>query len=362
VDNLFNNIECKPLRTGDQLTQPIISVDPSVEDLDPAVEIETREWSVDQGLHGLRLDKGMAELVPGFSRSWLQQLIADQHVSLNGRRCDKASTRLKIGDRLRAELHPPAQVSAFLPESIPLAVIHEDDHLMVVDKPAGMVVHPAAGNWTGTLLNALLAYHPAAQRLPRAGIVHRLDKDTSGLMVIGKTQEACEVLVRQIAARQVHRVYVALVHGQMACLSDQEITGWIGRDPRHRLRMAVLPEGTSGARDALTRVRLLDRAPGVTWVGCKLHTGRTHQIRVHLASIGHPLVGDGLYGGRPQWGLSRQALHAHVLAFRHPLSGEVIRLESPLPEDLCEAVVSAGLNYNLNRLWQIDIDLAAPPA
>jgi 23S rRNA pseudouridine1911/1915/1917 synthase len=341
------------------LTQTIISTDFSDDDpIADAIappEADERQWQAEAELHGMRLDKALALRVAGFSRAWLQQLIADGHVQVNGRLCHKPAHRLKAADQVRVRLLPPAQVSAFAPEALPLAVAYEDEHLMVIDKPAGLVVHPAAGHWSGTLLNGLLAYHPEAQRLPRAGIVHRLDKDTSGLMVVGKSLAACEGLVRQIAAREVHRVYVALVHGQVRS-QEQEVRGWIARDPRQRLRMAVVGAGVSGAREALTRVRCLDALPAVSWVGCKLHTGRTHQIRVHMASIGHPLVGDVLYGGRPGWGLARQALHAHRLALRHPITGQALHWTSPLPADIGQAVPAVGLDYNLDRLWPLSPD------
>lgn len=356
------------MRTGNLLTQPIISVPPVDEDPDAVVHdglgldaleggAEVCSWQVEPLQHGERLDKGLAVAVAGFSRSWLQQLVQEGLVLLNGQVSTKPSTRLKAGDHVQVTLKPPTQLSAFLPEPMPLQVMYEDEHLLVIDKPAGLVVHPAAGNWTGTLLNGLLAYHTVAAQLPRAGIVHRLDKDTSGLMVVGKTPIACEALVRQIAAREIHRLYVALVHGSLAAGSVRSVQGFIARDPRNRLRMAAVREGTAGARDTLTWVRCLDSGAVVSWVGCKLHTGRTHQIRVHLASLGHPLVGDALYGGRPLFGMARQALHAHRLVFRHPVTGAVVRAESPLPSDLTHALAEAGLQYNLDQLWEIDDEL-----
>jgi 23S rRNA pseudouridine1911/1915/1917 synthase len=226
---------------------------------------------------------------------------------------------------------------------------------MVIDKPAGLVVHPAAGHWSGTLLNGLLAHHAAAQQLPRAGIVHRLDKDTSGLMLVAKTQPAFDRLVALIAQRQVQRVYLALAQGTWREADEVWVDRPMGRDPKNRLRMAVLPEGATGAKVAQTRVRLLQSGPGCALVACKLHTGRTHQIRVHLAALGHPLVGDGLYGGKPAWGMERQALHAHRLALRHPITGEALQVEAPLPADLQHALRSAGLDYNPNQLWQADL-------
>jgi 23S rRNA pseudouridine1911/1915/1917 synthase len=210
-----------------------------------------------------------------------------------------------------------------------LAIVHEDDQLLVVDKPAGLVVHPAAGNWSGTLLNGLLAHHRGAALLPRAGIVHRLDKDTSGLMVVAKTLPAMTVLVRAIAAREVQRIYLALAHG-VPSWRQLSIDAPIGRDPTARIRMAVV----DGGKPARTDVECLRRGAEACALRCILHTGRTHQIRVHLASRGHPLVGDVLYGGRPAFGLLRQALHATRLSFAHPSDGRIVAFESPLPPDL----------------------------
>jgi len=315
--------------------------------------VERRLLAVELGEHGERVDKWLATRCSGLSRAYFQQLLDDGAVSLNDRPISKAATKLKVGDHVEVELRPTAQAQAFLPEAIPIDVVYEDAHLMVVNKPAGMVVHPAAGNWTGTLLNALLAYHAGAARLPRAGIVHRLDKDTSGLMLVGKTPAACDALVRMIAAREVHRIYVALAHGAWRGDDEVLVDRPIGRDPRNRLRMAVLSAGSSGSKPAQTQVRVLDRTAELTWVGCKLHTGRTHQIRVHMACLGHPLVGDVTYGGRAWGGMERQALHAHRLVLRHPITGEPLRLTCPLPADLDGALQIAGLHYNLEQLWQV---------
>jgi 23S rRNA pseudouridine1911/1915/1917 synthase len=316
---------------------------------------ERRSFGVAADEHGLRIDKLLATRCPEFSRSYFQQLLDDGAVTLGGRVVTKASAKVKAGEAVAVELRPTAQAQAFLPQEMALRVIHEDEHLLVIDKPAGLVVHPAAGNWTGTLLNGLLAYHAGAARLPRAGIVHRLDKDTSGLMLVGKTQQACEALVRLIAARQVHRIYVALAHGGWRGEDEVLVDRAIGRDPRNRLRMAVLGEGSSGAKTAQTSVRLLDQGRDYCWVGCKLHTGRTHQIRVHMAWLGHPLVGDATYGGRAQAGMQRQALHAHRLALRHPITGQELQFECPLPPDLAGAVKEAGLRYNLDHLWRVQV-------
>jgi 23S rRNA pseudouridine1911/1915/1917 synthase len=343
------------------LNHEIISTDPQAgggwavteegDDVEPGVE--RRHLRVDVGEHGLRIDKWLAGCCPEFSRAYFQQLLADGAVSVNGRPQSKASAKLRAGDAVEVELRPTAQAQAFQPEPIPLSVVYEDAHLLVVDKPAGLVVHPAAGHWSGTLLNALLAHHAGAAALPRAGIVHRLDKDTSGLMLVGKTVTACEALVRMIAARRVHRIYVALVEGAWRGEDERLVDRPVGRDPRNRLRMAVLAEGHAAGKPAQTSVRVLSRGAAHAWVGCKLHTGRTHQIRVHLASLGHPLVGDATYGGRPLAGLARQALHAHRLALSHPVTGAWLQLESPLPEDIAQALAEAGLDYNLEKLWQV---------
>jgi 23S rRNA pseudouridine1911/1915/1917 synthase len=215
-----------------------------------------------------------------------------------------------------------------------LAIVHEDEHLLVVHKPAGLVVHPAAGHWSGTLLNALLAHHAGAAALPRAGIVHRLDKDTSGLMLVGKSLPAVTALVRDIAARDVQRLYVALAWGDVP--ASAVVDAPIGRDPHSRLRMAVVSVGRGG-REARTDVQCLARREGVSALRCRLHTGRTHQIRVHLASRGWPLVSDALYGGRPGLGLERQALHAVRLALRHPVTGLPLSFFAPPPADFARA-------------------------
>ena len=301
---------------------------------------ELREARVDEALHGGRIDKAVVSMAPEFSRTHLQGLIAGGHVRLDGQVVTGASRKIAAGQWLTVELVPTAESRAFRPELMALAVVFEDEQLIVVDKPAGLVVHPAAGNWQGTLLNGLLAWHAAAATLPRAGIVHRLDKDTSGLMVVGKTLLAVTALSRAIAARDVHREYLALAHGQWPA-GRARIDAPIGRDPRSRIRMAVLPSGRTAQTDVerVALARSVDVAASgvVSALRCTLHTGRTHQIRIHLASRGHPLVGDALYGGQPLLGLQRQALHAARLAFVHPLSGLPMTFEAPAPEDFARA-------------------------
>jgi 23S rRNA pseudouridine1911/1915/1917 synthase len=301
---------------------------------------ERREARVDAALHGARIDKAVVTLAPEFSRTHLQGLIAAGHVQLDDRVVTSASRKVAAGQWLAVELMPTAESRAFRPEVMALPVVFEDEHLLVIDKPAGLVVHPAAGHWQGTLLNGLLAWHAAAATLPRAGIVHRLDKDTSGLMVVGKTLPAVTALSRAIAAREVHRQYLALAHGRWPG-GLTRVEAPIGRDPRSRVRMAVLASGREARTDvdcvALGRPREDGEGLDVSALRCTLHTGRTHQIRVHLASRGHPLLGDSLYGGRPALGLQRQALHAARLAFTHPRTGQVVSFDAGAPDDFDRA-------------------------
>jgi 23S rRNA pseudouridine1911/1915/1917 synthase len=295
-------------------------------------EPERREALVSDALHGARLDKAVVAMAGEFSRSHLQTLIEGGHVRVDDRVVATASRKVTAGQRLAVELIPTPQSQAFRPEPIALAVVFEDDHLLVLDKPAGLVVHPAAGNWSGTVLNGLLARHKGAAALPRAGIVHRLDKDTSGLMVVGKTLPAVTALVRAMAAREVHREYLAIAHGTPA-RRQWRIDAPIGRDPQSRIRMAVLASG----KPAMTDVELVVQGERFSGLHCTLHTGRTHQIRVHLASCGHPLVADAVYGGAPALGMQRQALHAQRLEFVHPHTGEALAFRASPPEDIASA-------------------------
>lgn len=309
-------------------------------------EVETRHCDVPPAMHGWRIDRALAQLIPEFSRSYLQQLMADGAVVMRGTALRKPSARIAAGDRLAVELRPTQQAQAFVPQSMALDVVFEDADLLVIQKPAGLVVHPAAGHWTGTLLNGLLAHHAGAAALPRAGIVHRLDKDTSGLMLVGKSRQAVEALVRAIAARDVNRQYLALAQGRWQGVAEKGVDQPIGRDVHNRLRMAVVRPDTGIGKAAQTTIRLLDASDQACLVACKLHTGRTHQIRVHMAWLGHPLVGDTLYGGRPLWGIERQALHAARLSLRHPITGEPLTFSSTPPPDLLAAIAGSGLRYN----------------
>ncbi|NDY90713.1 RluA family pseudouridine synthase [Ideonella livida] len=302
--------------------------------------------------HGERLDRYLAAQISSYSRSHLQGLIEAGHVLLDGLPVLQSSRKLKSGQRLQARVVAPEAQRAFQAEDLPLDIVFEDEHLLVVNKPAGLVVHPAAGHWQGTLLNGLLGHHASAAQLPRAGIVHRLDKDTSGLMVVGKTLAAVTSLVRDLAARQVSRHYLALAWGAAQAGEQRRFDGPIGRDPASRIRMAVVAAGKPAMTDALC----LGGGQGMAaWV-CKLHSGRTHQIRVHLSQAGHPLVADTVYGGRPALGLGRQALHARRLGFCHPATGAPLSFEAPLPADMAQAWALLAV-----KPWQGELPNLSPP-
>ena len=309
------------------------------EDLDAALPDdapELRRAQLGAAQHGSRLDRALVALAPEFSRTHLQGLIAAGRVRVDGVAARVAARKVRAGQWLEVELVATEESRAFRPEPIALAVVYEDAHLLVVDKPAGLVVHPAPGHWSGTLLNALLARHESAAALPRAGIVHRLDKDTSGLMVVARTLPAMTALTRAIAARTVQRQYLALAHGAWPAGVTQ-VDAALGRDPRSRVRMALLATGRPARTDFERLAFAAEHDGGLSALRCTLHTGRTHQIRVHAASRGHALVGDALYGGRPALGMARQALHAARLAFEHPVEGGWRVFDSPLPADMAPA-------------------------
>jgi 23S rRNA pseudouridine1911/1915/1917 synthase len=292
------------------------------------------ERDVPQALAGLRLDQALARLYPEHSRSRLAAWLQAGHIVVDARPA-KPAHKVWGGERI-ALLGAPETEGTDLPEDIALALVHEDEAVLVIDKPAGLVVHPGSGNRRGTLLNALLHHAPQLAQLPRAGIVHRLDKDTSGLLVVAKTLQAQTHLVRQLQARSVKRDYLAVAHGLMA--RDGEVDAPVGRDPANRVRMAVV----AGGKPARTHYSVLERfeRARATLLECSLDTGRTHQIRVHLQSIGHPLWGDPVYraGAKTKQSVAtrfaRQALHAARLAFVHPASEQRMAFESPLPADM----------------------------
>ena len=289
--------------------------------------------TVEPDAAGSRLDRWLTAHLPELSRARLQQLIDGGHVRVDARVL-KPAYRLRGGEAIEVEI-PPAPPETLEPEAIALAVIYEDDDVLVVDKPAGMVVHPGAGHATGTLASAVLAHAPGTAGVGgprRPGVVHRLDKGTSGLLVLAKTARAYDSLTRQLAARTVTRRYLAVVAGRVR-RPEGIVDAPLGRHPHDRVRMAVRPAG-SGKR-AITRYRVLERFPEWTYIEARLETGRTHQIRVHLASLGHPVVGDELYGRgaatKPPVPLEGHALHAAALAFVHPVTEKRLEFGAPVP-------------------------------
>lgn len=323
----------------------------------------------DRGQAPLRVDKFLNNLVAHISRTKLQISARAGYVRINGIPV-KPNARVKAGDVVTIELPQPVQHFELVPEEMDLNILFEDEHLLVLDKPAGLVVHPGNGNYTGTLVHGV-AWHllhgapglnltalGGGGEVPRPGLIHRLDKDTTGVMVLGKTEQAMTDLSLQFFERTVERRYVALAWGDLE--RDGTVTGHIGRSRRDRKLQQVFPDGEEG-KHAVTHYRILERLGPVTCIECKLETGRTHQIRVHLKHIGHPLFGDAAYGGatavkgtpsgrytaflqRCFDRLPRQALHARSLAFRHPASGAWLAFESPLPEDLT-ATLAAWRDY-----------------
>lgn len=307
------------------------------------------DFVVPPELSGFRLDHVLSELMPEYSRSRLQQWIKAEQVSINGVFL-KSKEKVKIHDliEVRAELEEQGD---WLPENIELTIVFEDEHIIIVNKPAGMVVHPAAGNYSGTMVNALLAHYPEIVSVPRAGIVHRLDKDTTGLMVVAKNLSAHAHIVDQLQTRAMGREYEAVVSGQMT--GGGTVNEPIARSTKNRKKMAVSPFG----KPAITHYRLLQRFKAHSHIRVKLETGRTHQIRVHMAHIHFPLVGDSTYAGRLKIpaGASetvknelrqfpRQALHAKKITLLHPASGQEMSWESELPDDMQQllAVLKQG--------------------
>lgn len=307
---------------------------------------------VPQSCIGLRLDLVLARLLPQWSRSRLQSWILEKRVSVDGK-VATSKQRIWGNEKISVSPHIVPVNEAHVAEAIPLEIIYEDDQLLVINKPAGIVVHPGNGNWQGTLLNALLHYSKQLNEVPRAGIVHRLDKDTSGLLVIAKTIEAQTDLVRQLQQHTVKRDYFAIVLGEVK--QSGYVDAPIGRHPVQRTKMTVTIHG----KPARTYYRILEQFEGCTLLRCSLETGRTHQIRVHMHSIGHPLVGDPVYTGKPKkisvevarliMQFPRQALHAQQLALAHPQHGETMMWDSVLPEDI------SGLLQELRQCFMLPL-------
>ncbi len=314
----------------------------AVDDTAPAIDarpVDHRRLQVPESLSGGRFDAVLAEMLPEFSRSRLSAWIKSGDALLDGAQV-RPRDPVRGGETVTVAVAREIETRAE-PEDIPLSVLYEDAEVLVVDKPAGLVVHPGAGNHSGTLVNALLFRDPTLALLPRAGIVHRLDKDTSGAMVVARTLQAHTSLVAQLSARDVHRQYLAVVVG--ALVSGGTANAPIDRHPRDRLKMGVRDDG----REAVTHYRLRERFRAHTALECRLETGRTHQIRVHMAHLRHAILGDPLYGGPLKLpkaaseelvatlrGFRRQALHAETLEFAHPTTGEPVRCSAPVPADM----------------------------
>ncbi len=309
-------------------------------------EITQLQAEIPPEAFGRRLDQVLAELFAEYSRSRIQQWIKAGEVLLDGEPETSPRSKVQGGEWVEIEVALPQEDPGCAPQAIPLDIVYEDEAILVVNKPAGLVVHPAAGNRDGTLQNGLLYYLPGLAAVPRAGIVHRLDKDTSGLMVVAKTLPAHASLVEQLQARTVSREYLALVHGVMT--AGGTIETLMGRHPSDRKKMAVLHHG---GKEAITHYRIEEKFAAHCLLRVKLETGRTHQIRVHMAHLKYPIVGDPVYGGRMRVpaGASaelqealrqfpRQALHATLLSLEHPASGETLSWEVPMPEDMAQLV------------------------
>ena len=285
----------------------------------------------------MRFDQALCRLLPEYSRSRLQAWITDASVKLDDQPA-KVKQKVWGGERVEVAAQPHASETPYSAEEIALDIIYEDEALLVVNKPSGLVVHPGSGNWAGTMLNALLHHAPALSSIPRAGIVHRLDKDTSGLLVVAKTLSAQTALVRQLQARSVKREYLAIVQGRVD--HDAKVDAPIGRHPVTRTKMAIVQNGKA----AVTHYKLLERFADHSLIQCSLETGRTHQIRVHMQSIGHALVGDPVYGAKQKLfvqplrdaihTLGRQALHATRLGLIHPLTQQAMQWQKEMPEDM----------------------------
>jgi 23S rRNA pseudouridine1911/1915/1917 synthase len=301
---------------------------------------------IPEAIHGQRLDQAVSTLGADYSRSQWQDWIKSGQVHVNGEVVTKPRYKVSTGEQIDAEVEP-AEQGEWIPQDIPLDIIYEDEQLIIVNKPAGLVVHPGAGNPDRTLVNALRFYDPELVHIPRAGIIHRLDKDTTGLLIVARTLDAHHALTQALSERLIKREYQAIVHGHL--ISGGTINAAIDRHTKHRTKMAIREHG----RDATTHYRLLQKFNHFTHIRCELETGRTHQIRVHMTHIDHPLVGDKLYGygnsipGKMSDAIRalarefpRQALHAWRLTLTQPKTGETIEVEAPLPADMCNLLLA----------------------
>ncbi len=304
---------------------------------------------------GLRLDQTLAQLFPDYSRSRIKTWIEDDRVKVNGEINHTPRTKMYGGEQIEISVEIEEE-NRFIPQNIPLNIVYEDEHILVINKPKGLVVHPGAGNADGTLLNALLYHYPAIAEVPRAGIIHRLDKDTTGLMVVAKTIPAQTKLVRDLQKRHITREYEAVAFGVMT--QGGKVDEPMARHPTKRTQMAVHPMG----KPAVTHYRIMEHFRDYTRLRLRLETGRTHQIRVHMAHLAHPLLGDPTYGGRPRppknatpeflqtlREFKRQALHAVMLRLNHPITGEEMTWHAPLPEDFVGLVNALKADYQLHR-------------
>lgn len=315
---------------------------------------------VSDEFHGKRLDAILGGMIDSHSRSALRTLIDEGKVLVDGKVLNKASIKLNAGQNIEVHMDEPESLEA-VPEDIPLNIVYQDDDLIVINKPINFVVHPGAGVKNGTVMNAMLHHFPQTAVLARAGIVHRLDKDTSGLMVIALSQTAQHHLIKAISKHLVVREYEAIVEGELT--AGGTVDAPIGRDLHNRTRMAVMPEGMG--REAVTHYRVMERYRSHTRLKLRLETGRTHQIRVHMASLHHPLLGDTQYGGRRIKHIAgasaeldqalnayrHQALHASHIEFEHPVTGEILSFDAPVPEEMKNLMDLLREDYKLNGLY-----------
>lgn len=321
-----------------------------------------KQFNIDNKFANLRLDVALGAIIPEISRTRITNWIKQGQVFLDNK-VRPAKYKVTGGEEVIINANFEGETLNSLPENIPLDIIYEDEHLLVLNKPAGLIVHPGNGNWNGTLLNALLFHYPKLQNIPRAGIVHRLDKDTSGLMMVAKTLLSQVNLIKQLQQREVTRIYRAIVCGNtpLAGVIDKNM----GRDPRNRIKMTTLEVG---GKPALTKYRVLQYWHNFSYIECKLETGRTHQIRVHLKSIKHPLVADNTYGNKKInyltntvkaiTNLNRQALHAIKLSFIHPVTQEQLSFQCAIPEDIKQLITSLNEEYQLDTAKVLDEDYA----